>query len=99
MKRGRIKLELIDGSMMESDASIMSAQWAIHPDPFLEKGKHYVLTHIPTGRRAWSSKTQMFLKRLIQEPEFLETIDASSQDSLRSLNRAIKRFCGENGWK
>lgn len=99
MKRGKIKIELKEGGTMECDASIMSPQWAIHLDPFLDKGKHYVLTHIPSGRRVWSSAKQLLLKRLIQEPEFLEQVDANSPEDVSTLSNAIRRFCGENGWR
>lgn len=98
MKRGRVKLCLDEPPLggYEVDANIMSEQWAIHADPFLEKGKRYVLTHIPSGKRVWSSKTQMFLKRLIQEPEFLEPLDDTDMEQVRRLSTVITRFCDEN---
>lgn len=91
MKKGKISLDM-KGGKLEVEANIMSEQWAIHKDT---NSSLYVLTHIPTGKRVWSSRTQMFLKRLIQEPEFLEPIDHTNIEQLEKLAKAIQRFCNE----
>lgn len=95
MKKGKIKLTMDcpPDTTVEVEASIMSDQWAIHKEA---SSSLYVLTHIPSGRRAWSSRTQLFLKRLVQEPEFLEPIDEKNLEQLKRLVQAIKRFCDEN---
>lgn len=90
MKKGKVKLTMNDGGDVEVEASIMSPQWAIHKDI---NSSQYVLTHIPSGKRAWSSHTQLSLKRLIQEPEFLVDIDAMNKGQLVDLAGAIARFC------
>lgn len=73
----------------------MSDQWAIHADPTSTK-KYYVLTHIPSGKRVWSSAKVTTLKMLIQEPEFFEEIDDTSLEDVNKIARAIKRFCDSN---
>lgn len=98
MKKGTIKCHTKEG-FVECEGQIMSEQWGIHLDPFIEKGKHYVLTHIPSGKRVWSSSKMTNLKRLIQEPEFLEKIDDTNLEDVKKLKTAIERFCEEYGWK
>lgn len=95
MKKGKISCDF-GGNKVEVEAQIMSEQWAIHLDPTKETGKHYVLTHIPSGKRVWSSRTQTHLKRLIQEPEFLEPLDDTNIAQVNRLALAICRFCNHS---
>lgn len=95
MKKGVIKLLRKEGGTLDCEADIMSEQWAIHQDPFLES-KLYVLTHIPSGKRVWSSKTKTFLKRLIQEPAFFETLKDTDLRDVKRLGMAILDFCDRN---
>lgn len=98
MKKGRIKVATKEGGWLECDADIMSNQWAIHNDPFLEKGKHYVLTHIPSGKRVWSSKLKTRLKLLVQEPAFFEPLHDTDLRDVKRLGMTIREFCEKNGW-
>lgn len=92
MKKGIIKLATKEGGWLDCEAEIMSDQWAIHQDPFLEK-KHYVLTHVPSGKRVWSSKLKTRLKMLIQEPAFFEPLKDTDLRDVKRLGMAIKAFC------
>ena len=92
MKKGMIKLATKEGGWLDCEAEIMSDQWAIHQDPFLEK-KHYVLTHVPSGKRVWSSKLKTRLKMLIQEPAFFEPLKDNDLRDVKRLGMAIKDFC------
>lgn len=97
MRKGKISISCCNShNKIECDAEIMSEQWAIHLDPFLDKGKHYVLTHIPSGKRVWSSKTKTTLKMLVQEPAFFETLHDDDPQDVRRLGEAIKDFCDRN---
>lgn len=96
MKKGKIKLVTKDGGWLECDAEIMSDQWAIHKDPFVEVGSRYVLTHIPSGKRVWSSKLKTNLKMLIQEPAFFEPLKDTDLRDVKRLGMAIREFCDCN---
>lgn len=95
MKKGVIKLSCKEGGTLDCEAEIMGEQWAIHKDPFIES-KHYVLTHVPSGKRVWSSKTKTFLKRLTQEPAFFETLKDTDLRDVKRLGMAIRDFCDRN---
>lgn len=97
-KRGVIKI-LMGEEFIEIPALIMSPQWAIHRSPNADIKTHYVLTHIPSGKRVWSASTQTFLKELIQEPEFFEPLDDLCVVQVNRIGEAIKRFCSYQGWK
>lgn len=99
MKKGVIKLSTREGGWLECEAEIMSDQWAIHLDPFIEKGKRYVLTHIPSGKRVWSSKLKTRLKLLVQEPVFFESLHDTDLRDVKRLGTTIKEFCERNGWE
>lgn len=96
MKKGIIGCRMDIGDWKHVNGYIMSDQWGIHKD---FDNTRYVLTHLLSGRRVWSSKKQITLKRLIQEPEFLERLDFTSSEHRAKLSKAIKRFCEENGWE
>lgn len=99
MKKGKISLLREEGGYLECEAEIMSDQWGIHKDPFVEKGKHYVLTHIPSGKRVWSSKLKTRLKLLVQEPAFFEPLKDTDLRDVKRLGMAIREFCERNGWE
>lgn len=92
MRRGKIKLAMAEPPLAgyEVDAYLMSEQWAIHKDV---NSSQYVLTHIPSGKRVWSARTQTTLKMLIQEPEFMEILDDTNLEQVNRLSNCIKRFC------
>lgn len=95
MKKGTIKLACKEGGTLDCEAEIMSEQWAIHQDPFLET-KLYVLTHIPSGKRVWSSKLKGRLKLLVQEPAFFEPLKDTDLRDVKRLGMAIRDFCDRN---
>jgi len=95
MKKGVIKLLCKEGGTLDCEAEIMSEQWAIHQDPFLET-KLYVLTHIPSGKRVWSSKLKDRLKLLVQEPAFFEPLKDTDLRDVKRLGMEIKAFCDKN---
>lgn len=95
MKKGLIKLSCKEGGTLDCEAEIMSEQWAIHQDPFLET-KLYVLTHIPSGKRVWSSKLKGRLKLLVQEPAFFEPLKDTDLRDVKRLGMAIRDFCDRN---
>lgn len=96
MKKGVIKLARKEGGTLDCEAEIMSDQWAIHKDPFVENGNHYVLTHIPSGKRVWSSKLKTTLKLLVQEPAFFEPLKDTDLRDVKRLGMAIREFCDRN---
>lgn len=99
MKKGRIKVATKEGGWLECDADIMFDQWAIHNDPFIEKGKRYALTHIPSGKRVWSSKLKTRLKLLVQEPAFFEPFKDTDLRDVKRLGITIREFCEKHGWE
>ena len=95
MKKGVLKLSCKEGGTLDCEAEILSDQWAIHKDPFRES-KLYVLTHIPSGKRVWSSKLKTRLKLLVQEPAFFEPLKDTDLRDVKRLGMAIRDFCDRN---
>lgn len=95
-KKAKYSVQLVNGNKQEVNGEIYGEWWGIHKN---EDTKMYVLTHLESGRRVWSSTKKRTLQQLVQEPEFFEPPEVNSTEYKSKMRSAITRFCEENGWK
>ena len=77
----------LHGTKSEVEGAVCG-QWGID-----SRDGRYILTHIPTGYFAESSRTMKFLKDLVATPEF-----ENFRTDPEPLRLTIKRFRDEYGW-
>lgn len=89
----KIRKQRADGGLDWPEVEgAVNGQWGI------DKRDQYYLTHIPSGCRVESARTQRFLKELTEEPEF-QRFDMSWPEMVGGLVTAINRKRKIDGWK
>lgn len=95
-KKAKYEIDLMYAKgKQEVSGEIYGEWWGIHKN---EAQKLYVLTHLPTGKRVWSSSKKRKLVELLQEPEFFDPPQVNDRTYLKNLSQVITRFCDKNGW-
>lgn len=91
-KNGKYKIRKDDGMFEEVSGVLVGEWWGIHK----REDKMFVLTHIPSGLRVWSSRKKTTLQLLLQEPEFFDQPDVESLAWRNKIAKTIQRFCDKN---